>query len=179
MKALPTIHARLEQRNLLPAEHLVDAGGKTSRDWAAPPSITPYIRVKFDKDDCGQCPVKSSCTRAEARQTMFLPEPLYDRQANARAAQETEQSKAYYAMRAGVESTISEFIRSHGMRQCRYRGEEKTHVQHVLTAIAINIERNNAHQTEPDRGPRPPTPLRKFLDGQGFPRQRGWRNTAG
>ncbi|MER5362403.1 transposase [Streptomyces sp. NPDC002785] len=26
------------------------------------------------------------------------------------------------------------------MRHCRYRGQDKTHIQHVLTAIAVNIE---------------------------------------
>ncbi|MFD4261095.1 transposase [Streptomyces sp. NPDC058534] len=27
------------------------------------------------------------------------------------------------------------------MRRCRYRGQPKAHLQHVLTAIAVNIER--------------------------------------
>ena len=31
--------------------------------------------------------------------------------------------------------------RGHSMRQCRYQGQPKAHVQHVLTAIAVNIER--------------------------------------
>ncbi|MFI8081890.1 hypothetical protein ACIF6L_13975 [Kitasatospora sp. NPDC086009] len=26
------------------------------------------------------------------------------------------------------------------MRRCRYRGQSKAHVRHVLTAIAVNIE---------------------------------------
>ncbi|MFD4553189.1 transposase [Streptomyces sp. NPDC058469] len=28
-----------------------------------------------------------------------------------------------------------------GMRRCRYRGQPKAHLQHVLTDIAVNIER--------------------------------------
>jgi len=27
------------------------------------------------------------------------------------------------------------------MRHCRYRGQPKAHLQHVLTAVAVNIER--------------------------------------
>ncbi|MFE9445003.1 transposase [Streptomyces sp. NPDC006602] len=46
-----------------------------------------------------------------------------------------------YAVRYGVEGTINEFGHGHGMRHCRYRGQPKTHLQHVLTAIAVNIER--------------------------------------
>ncbi|MEU1510170.1 hypothetical protein [Kitasatospora sp. NPDC005748] len=29
------------------------------------------------------------------------------------------------------------------MRHCRYRGQSKADVQHVLTAIAVNIELSN------------------------------------
>jgi hypothetical protein len=40
-----------------------------------------------------------------------------------------------------VEGTVNEFAHGHGMRRCRYRGQGKAHIQHVLTAIAVNIER--------------------------------------
>lgn len=46
----------------------------------------------------------------------------------------------------------------HRGRRCRYRGLEKTHVQNVLTALAINVERLSLQ--EPADGPyrpRPPT----------------------
>ncbi|MCX4884828.1 MULTISPECIES: transposase [Streptomyces] len=32
-------------------------------------------------------------------------------------------------------------LRRHRGRRCRYRGLAKTHIQHVLTALAINVER--------------------------------------
>ncbi|MFE7529866.1 hypothetical protein ACFU7Y_29740 [Kitasatospora sp. NPDC057542] len=32
------------------------------------------------------------------------------------------------------------------MRSCRYRGQPKAHLQHVLTAIAVNIERLSGRQ---------------------------------
>ncbi|MFJ3824959.1 hypothetical protein [Streptomyces nodosus] len=35
---------------------------------------------------------------------------------------------------------MNEFVNGHGMRQCCYRSEEKAHVQHVLTAIAVNLD---------------------------------------
>lgn len=36
---------------------------------------------------------------------------------------------------------VIEFVHGQGMRRCRYRGLPKAHQQHVLTAIAVNIER--------------------------------------
>ncbi|MEU9348429.1 transposase [Streptomyces sp. NPDC048278] len=83
-------------------------------------------------------------------------------------------------LRAGIESTVSEFVNGHGMRQARYRSRAKTHVQHVLTAIAVNIERVHAEQTTPtaERPPRTPTALQSFLDRQGIPRPTAGR-TAG
>ncbi|MFM9698426.1 transposase [Streptomyces europaeiscabiei] len=49
--------------------------------------------------------------------------------------------EGHYAVRSGVEGTIDEFAHGHGMCHCRYRGRSKAHLQHVLTAIAVNIER--------------------------------------
>ncbi|MFI6689677.1 transposase [Streptomyces sp. NPDC050485] len=41
-------------------------------------------------------------------------------------------------MRAGIEATLSQNIRNCGLRPSRYRGLARTHVQHVLTALACN-----------------------------------------
>jgi hypothetical protein len=40
-----------------------------------------------------------------------------------------------------VEGTVNEFAHGYGMRRCRYRGQGTARIQHVLTAIAVNIER--------------------------------------
>jgi transposase len=46
-----------------------------------------------------------------------------------------------YKKRAGIEGTISQGVRRGTMRRSRYRGLEKTHLQEVATATAINIVR--------------------------------------
>jgi transposase len=46
-----------------------------------------------------------------------------------------------YAKRAGVEGTLSQAVRAFGLRQSRYVGQVKTHLQHILTATAINFVR--------------------------------------
>ncbi|MFJ8613219.1 transposase [Streptomyces sp. NPDC003631] len=42
-------------------------------------------------------------------------------------------------MRAGIEATLSQNIRTCGLRRTRYRGLRKTHVQHILTVLACNV----------------------------------------
>jgi len=46
-----------------------------------------------------------------------------------------------FKKRAGIEGTISQAAIAKGCRRCRYQGLKKTHLQHVLTACAININR--------------------------------------
>ncbi|WP_107065368.1 transposase [Streptomyces scabiei] len=53
----------------------------------------------------------------------------------------TEQWQRSYAIRAGIEATLSQNVRVHGLRRSRYRGLARTHVQHVLTAMACNVAR--------------------------------------
>ncbi len=53
----------------------------------------------------------------------------------------SEEGTLLYHRRAGVEATISQGVRAFGLRRTRYRGQAKTHLQHVATAAAINLER--------------------------------------
>ncbi len=71
----------------------------------------------------------------------------------------------------GVEGTVNEFAHGHGMRRCRYRGQSKAHVQHVLTAIAINIESASAgsHRLRKLPTPRRPTAFQNYLDQRQLP----------
>ena len=55
-----------------------------------------------------------------------------------------------YARRAGVEGTISQGVRAFGLRQARYLGLAKTHLQELGTAVAINLCRWSAwHRHKP------------------------------
>ncbi|WP_369931459.1 transposase [Plantactinospora sp. BC1] len=63
------------------------------------------------------------------------------------------------AVRSGIEGIICEFIHDHDTRRCRYRGQAKAHLQHVLTAIAVNVERLSRQPQMKSRphGRRPPS----------------------
>ncbi|MFF1743235.1 transposase [Streptomyces mirabilis] len=89
--------------------------------------------------------------------------------------------KARYAVRSGVESTVNDLAHGHGhgMRRCRYGGQQKAHLQHVFTAIAVNIERlSGLPPTGEDRPPRRPTAFQNFLDRHGIPRHKSWRTAS-
>ncbi len=62
------------------------------------------------------------------------------------------------------------------MRHCRYRGQGKAHIQHILTAIAVNIERlSGLPPTEETPTPRRPTAFQNYLDRREIPRPKSWR----
>jgi hypothetical protein len=58
-----------------------------------------------------------------------------------RKRQTTDAFQKSYAARAGIEGTHAQAIRRSGLRRTRYRGLPKTHLQHVITAAAINLLR--------------------------------------
>ena len=46
-----------------------------------------------------------------------------------------------YALRAGVEGTIHQAVAVADIRHARYRGRKKVHLEHVLSAVALNLIR--------------------------------------
>jgi len=59
----------------------------------------------------------------------------------ARATHATAAGQQRYARRAGIEGTISQSVHTFGARYTRYRGLPKTHLQQVITAVALNVRR--------------------------------------
>src|SRR5262249_27830638 len=69
----------------------------------------------------------------------------------ARAREQTEAYAEQYRARAGVEGTHTQAVRRCGLRHCRYVGESKVHLQHLLTAAALNFVRVGAWLIERPR----------------------------
>ena len=199
MHQLATIHQDLAQSELLPAQHLVDAGyvraqnivkareqhqvdvvgpipadhqwqakaktgfdvsqfkvdwdaqvvtcprGRTSVRWTETHTARglTMTRVEFAASDCTACPVRSHCTRARtsARSLLLQPRAEHEMIQAARQRQQTAEYATIYAQRAGVEGTLSQGVRAFGLRQARYRGLAKVHLQQVATAAAMNVDR--------------------------------------
>jgi len=205
-----TIHQHLQEKDLLPSEHLVDAGYVDARalaegeskygldlvgpakpdvqwqaqagegydlsrfviDWeqqkvTCPEGKTnvgwyhyqdsygePLIVAKFLTADCRACPARAQCVRAPKapRGVTFRPKEQQLALQKARNRQTTEEFKETYGQRAGVEGTISQGTRVCGLRRSRYLGMAKTHLQHVFTAVAINLVRLAAWYEGTPRG---------------------------
>lgn len=117
--------------------------GKVSRYWQPQIGVrgNPVIEVNFSKRDCVACPARARCTRSPARiLTLLLPAQFEAIQAR-RRVQQTQSFRQLYRLRAGIEGTISEAVMTYRLRRTRYIGLAKTHLQHIATAVAINLRR--------------------------------------
>lgn len=127
------------------AERLTCPEGRTSVSWtpAVDRKDTKVIKVKFAVEDCRPCPSRSRCTAtAYPRRTVTIRRRAeYDALEAARAREVTPAFKEEYGRRAGIEGTISQATRTLHLRRCRYSGLRKAHLQHLLTAAAVNFVR--------------------------------------
>jgi transposase len=101
------------------------------------------IIVAFRRQDCTACVARSRCTRAEntGRRLHLPPQEQYEGLRAARAWYASEEGQQRYKCRAGIEGTLSQGVRVFGLRRTGYRGLAKTHLPHVATAAAINLDR--------------------------------------
>lgn len=109
-------------------------------------SARPLVAVQFATATCREGPVRAQCTQAQTmpRQVTVRPQAEHEALQQARQFQQTEAFRQDYAHRAGVEGTNSPGVRAFGLRQARYLGLAKTHVQEVGTATALNLCRWSA-----------------------------------
>ncbi len=76
-----------------------------------------------------------------ARTLLLMPQPQYEALKAARATHASTEGQQRYKRRAGIEGTLSQGVRAFGLRQTRYRGLTKTHLQNTAVAPAMNFER--------------------------------------
>ena len=126
---------------------------------------TPNFNFVFAKEDCLPCELRSRCSRAKnvGRNLTIYPQKEYEALLKARERQKTDSFKAEYDQRAGIEGTFSQSVRRLGLRRSRYLGLERTRLQHIATAAAINLIRVHEWLT----GNRPvhsaPSPFMKMV----------------
>ena len=115
--------------------------GRLSQRWSPGYSSKgqPTIRVQFSRRDCLVCTCRENCTKAVARQLCLRPQAEHEALQLARLRQQQQDFKQRYKARAGIEGTLSQATRAFGLRRARYIGLAKTHLQHVITAVAINL----------------------------------------
>lgn len=104
---------------------------------------TPVVQIRFPRQVCQSCPTRNLCTKSATnpRILTLLHQAHFEALQDVRQKQKTKEWQAQYAKRAGIEGSVSQAIRGFGLRKCRYIGLGKTHLQHILTAAAINFAR--------------------------------------
>jgi transposase len=105
------------------------------------------ITAKFSRAECRVCPTRSQCTRAQPGTPRFLtfrPQADHEVLRAVRQQQGTNDWQRRYRRRAGIEGTLSQAVRAFELRRTRYFGLPQTHLQHVATAVAINLVRLDA-----------------------------------
>jgi transposase len=119
--------------------------GQVSQRWQSGKNAEgrDIVRARFASDVCQPCGHRAQCTtsKAEGRVLTFRPQAQHTALEAARQRQESAEFKERYGRRAGIEGTISQGTRSFDLRRSRYIGLPKTHLQHLLTAAAINLTR--------------------------------------
>jgi transposase len=116
--------------------------GRASSSWT--PDLNQgraVVKIRFSTADCRPCPLKPRCTRSARR--LLTPRRREEHVAleAARAREAGDGFATEYHRRAGIEGTLSAGVRALHLRRSRYIGLAKTHLQHVLTAAAINFVR--------------------------------------
>jgi transposase len=101
------------------------------------------VNIRFARTDCQACAVREKCVNSPSQPRMLTVRVRDQHEAlqAARQRQTTEEFKEKYAIRAGVEGTISQSTRRCDLRRSRYIGLAKTHLHHLVIAAAINLIR--------------------------------------
>ncbi|MDX3710536.1 transposase [Streptomyces europaeiscabiei] len=138
--------------------------GHTTTSWRVNRSEEglPMIRVRFSRTHCRPCLDRARCINSPTgiqRELSLRPREEYHALQQARAVQATDDWKARYKIRAGVEGTISQAVQVCDLRTSRYRGLGKTSHQHQLAGAAVNLIRINAWLTSTPRARTRTSPL--------------------
>ena len=100
----------------------------------------------FATSTCDHCPQRPRCPVRQPNNTrsleyrLELSEEMLARDARW-VEQQSEAWKTRYRIRAGVEATMSELKRGHGLGRLRVRRHARVQIQVALKATACNIKR--------------------------------------
>lgn len=117
--------------------------GNTSTQWSRIRDTymgTEYYRIEW-ASQCDSCPVQSQCTRSKSGRRILVVGVRHDLvQERREEMRQADFTKKMYP-RNGIEGTLSELVRGHGLRQTKYRGFNRIRLSHYLMGAACNVKR--------------------------------------
>jgi transposase len=107
---------------------------------------------RFSAETCAACSLRERCLGGRVEhpvrnppgrqvQLHFHEQVLQEARAAQKTAEQRHALRERLRPRAKVERKISELCRRHGLRRARYRGQQKTELQAVMTATMVNTKR--------------------------------------
>ncbi len=144
--------------------------GHKSVGWTAPQPgrSRDTVIIRFAAATCRACPVQAQCRRGHEGRRLTLTPPAVHAALQARRSEQcTEAFVKASALRAGVEGTISQAVRTTRLRRTPYEGLHKTHLHHLAIAAGLNLRRMGAHLHaqslgKPTRPARPKSPFARL-----------------
>ena len=108
---------------------------------------TGKINVHFDRDTCSKCLKRDRCPVKIGKRvsTYTVDEVEYIGTVRHHKYMSNQEYRRECAIRAGVEGTVSELTRSHGVRRSRHRKRSRTRLQLTFAAISCNVKRFIRH----------------------------------
>jgi transposase len=92
-------------------------------------------------NQCHNCLHKAACVPSTQAHRSILVGAYHEALQQRRRDQQSEEFRLQMHQRNAIEGTISELVRSHGLRRARYKGFAKADLQNQLIAAACNIKR--------------------------------------
>ena len=104
---------------------------------------TGKIIVHFDPEVCNACPLVKTCPVKVGQRvaTYTVNEAEYTGAVRHHQYMENKDYRKECAIRAGIEATVSELTRAHGVRKSRHRKRSRTKLQLIFAALACNVKR--------------------------------------
>ncbi len=90
---------------------------------------------------CGDCPLRDRCLGKDQKHRSLLVGAHHTLVQGRRREQSTEAFQRDMRHRNGIEGTISELVRGHGLRRARYRGIAKVRLANLMIGAAANCRR--------------------------------------
>lgn len=131
-----------------PGQRATCPQGQQNVGWTQPHDRRqhPTVVIRFATATCRSCPVRVQCTRGQEGRTLTLTPPEVHAALQQRRAEQTSPAFVQqYALRAGVEGTISQVVRTTRLRRSPYAGLPKTHLHHLALTAGLNLKRIAVH----------------------------------
>ena len=101
---------------------------------------TEYYRIEWGSR-CDRCPVQRQCTRSNSGRRILVVGLRHDLVEKRRKEMRQAEFSKKILPRNGIEGTLSELVRGHGLRQTKYRGLSRVGLSHYFMGAACNVKR--------------------------------------